>query len=77
VVDLFQRAPVGTKVIVLNRDGSRPNGLTLPPPAPKKAKPVAVSAKAPVLAPLPEPALPDLPEPPPLDPALGGAADPI
>jgi lipoprotein-anchoring transpeptidase ErfK/SrfK len=62
VIDLFQRAPVGTRVIVLNRDGSRPTGLTLPPPAPKKAKPVV--AKPAVVK---EPALPDLPEAPPLD----------
>ncbi len=75
VIDLFQRAPLGTRVVVLNRDGSRPTGLTLPPPQPKRSKPVvAVSADPEPLAPLAEPALPALPEPPPLDPELGGPA---
>lgn len=36
VMDLFERVPDGTKVIVLNADGSMPKGLTLPPPQPKK-----------------------------------------
>ncbi len=67
VIDLFERAPNGTRVVVLNRDGSRPTGLTLPPPAPKKPKPVAVSAEPEPLAPLIEPAMPALPEPPALD----------
>jgi lipoprotein-anchoring transpeptidase ErfK/SrfK len=74
VIDLFERAPNGTKVVVLNRDGSRPTGLTLPPPAPtpKKPKPVAVSVEPEPIAPLIEPALPALPEPPPLDLELAG-----
>lgn len=37
VMDLFDRVPDGTKVVVLNADGSMPHGLTLPPPPPKKA----------------------------------------
>lgn len=36
VMDLFDRVPNGTKVVVLNADGSMPKGLTLPPPQPKK-----------------------------------------
>lgn len=36
VMDLFDRVPDGTKVVVLNADGSMPHGLTLPPPQPKK-----------------------------------------
>lgn len=39
VMDLFDRVPNGTKVVVLNADGSMPKGLTLPPPQPKKEKP--------------------------------------
>lgn len=41
VMDLYERVPDGAKVIVLNADGSRPNGLKLPPP-----QPVKVAAKA-------------------------------
>lgn len=55
VMDLFDRVPNGTKVVVLNADGSMPKGLTLPPPQPKKEKPkeevpaaTAVAASAPV-----------------------------
>jgi lipoprotein-anchoring transpeptidase ErfK/SrfK len=77
VIDLFERAPNGTKVIVLNRDGSRPTGLTLPPPQPRKAAVVAVSAEPEPLAPLVEPAMPALPEPPMLDPVLMGTDQPI
>lgn len=54
VMDLFDRVPNGTKVVVLNADGSMPKGLTLPPPQPKKEKPkeeipaaTAVAASAP------------------------------
>lgn len=36
VMDLYERVPDNTKVIVLNADGSMPKGLTLPPPQPKK-----------------------------------------
>ncbi|THD82790.1 L,D-transpeptidase [Aliigemmobacter aestuarii] len=38
VMDLYERVPDGAKVIVLNNDGSRANGLKLPPPQPVKAK---------------------------------------
>ncbi|WP_211784637.1 L,D-transpeptidase [Falsirhodobacter algicola] len=48
VIDLYERVPDGTKVIVLNSEGEIPTKLTLPPPspAPKKpaAKPVAKTA---------------------------------
>lgn len=46
VMDLFDRVPNGTKVIVLNADGSFPKGLNLPPkpPAKKKAAPAPVPA---------------------------------
>lgn len=39
VVDLYERVPDGARVIVLNRDGSRPTGLNLPPPQPRKKTP--------------------------------------
>ena len=77
VMDLFDRVPVGTKVIVLNADGSMPVGLTLPPPPPKPkvaAKPVAAAPKP---QPDPEIEMPPLPEPPPLDPDLGGGPVPV
>ena len=48
VIDLYNRVPDGSKVIVLNADGSMPKGLTLPPPAPKKPKPVAEATPAPL-----------------------------
>jgi L,D-transpeptidase catalytic domain len=44
VMDLYGRVADGAKVIVLNADGSMPTGLTLPPPQPKKPKPVAEPA---------------------------------
>ena len=75
VIDLFQRAPIGTRVIVLNADGSRPTGLNLPP----QQQPVARKKKAPAAAVVPaviEPALPDLPAPPPLDEELITASGP-
>jgi lipoprotein-anchoring transpeptidase ErfK/SrfK len=52
VMDLFDRVPDGTKVVVLNADGSMPKGLTLPPPQPKKAaaKPAAAKPAAPAAA---------------------------
>jgi len=46
VIDLYDRVPDNTKVIVLNADGSMPKGLTLPPPQPKK---VETPAAAPVI----------------------------
>lgn len=51
VIDLYSRVPDGAKVIVLNRDGTMPTKMVLPPKPPKPAvKPVAV---VPVLPPLP------------------------
>jgi lipoprotein-anchoring transpeptidase ErfK/SrfK len=47
VMDLFDRVPNGTKVIVLNADGSFPKGLNLPPKPPAKKKPAP--APAPIL----------------------------
>jgi hypothetical protein len=69
VIDLYNRVPAGAKVIVMNRDGSMPTGLTLPPPQPARAKP----APAPAAAPAPvvtEPLMPELPPVPVLDPEL-------
>ena len=59
VIDLYNRVPLGTKVIVLTRDGKVPQGLTLPPKQPTKAKPVAtVAATAiPKLVVLPPPSI--------------------
>lgn len=45
VMDLFERVPNNTKVIVLNADGSMPKGLTLPPPQAVAAKPKVAAAK--------------------------------
>jgi lipoprotein-anchoring transpeptidase ErfK/SrfK len=53
VIDLYERVPDNTKVIVLNADGSMPKGLTLPPPQPKKpAEPVIIVPK-PTVMPVP------------------------
>ena len=42
VMDLYERVPMGAKVVVLNADGSYPTKLTVPPPqTPKKAAPKA------------------------------------
>lgn len=46
VMDLYNRVPDGAKVIVLNRDGSMPKGLILPPPQPKKQTPAPKPAPA-------------------------------
>ena len=46
VMDLYERVPDNTKVVVLNADGSMPKGLTLPPPAPKKTAVVAAAPAA-------------------------------
>ena len=51
VMDLFERVPNGTKVIVLNADGSFPKGLNLPPKPPAKKKPAA--EPAPIVVPQP------------------------
>jgi lipoprotein-anchoring transpeptidase ErfK/SrfK len=66
VIDLNQRVQPGAKVVVLKADGSRADGLIVPPPAPVKKKPKPAVAKA------PEPVMPALPPPPPLDPDLVG-----
>jgi lipoprotein-anchoring transpeptidase ErfK/SrfK len=50
VMDLYNRVPDGAKVIVLNRDGSMPKGLVLPPPQPKKKAPAPQPAVAPAVA---------------------------
>ncbi len=53
VMDLYNRVQDGAKVVVLNADGSYPEKLKLPPPAPKKKKPAPaapVEAAAPVLS---------------------------
>lgn len=60
VMDLFDRVPDGTKVIVLNADGSMPKGLTLPPPQPKKAKPAEPTAAEPAII-VPKPAVMPIP----------------
>ena len=60
VMDLYDRVPDGTKVIVLTASGEMPKGLTLPPPAPKKKKPVVAT---PAPAPTAIPALTVLPPP--------------
>jgi lipoprotein-anchoring transpeptidase ErfK/SrfK len=69
VIDLSQRVVLGSKVVVLNADGSYPKGLKLPPPAPvKKAvviKPKATEVVTPVVAPVTPSAL----APAPVDPA--------
>jgi lipoprotein-anchoring transpeptidase ErfK/SrfK len=46
VMDLYNRVPDGAKVVVLNRDGSMPTGLKLPPPQPKKKQPAPVARPA-------------------------------
>ncbi|MFZ9198361.1 MAG: L,D-transpeptidase family protein, partial [Paracoccaceae bacterium] len=57
VIDLYERVPDNTKVIVLNADGSMPKRLTLPPPQPKKevAKPAepAIIVPKPAVMPVP------------------------
>jgi lipoprotein-anchoring transpeptidase ErfK/SrfK len=71
VMDLYSRVPANAKVIVMNRDGSMPTGLTLPPPQPRR-EPVRSAAPAPVVvAPVVvEPLMPALPPVPVLDPDL-------
>jgi lipoprotein-anchoring transpeptidase ErfK/SrfK len=63
IIDLYNRVPLGTKVVVLTRDGKMPQGLTLPPKQPKKAKPAATVASAPVVPAGAIPALVVLPPP--------------
>lgn len=71
VMDLYNRVPDGSKVIVLTANGQMPVGLTLPPPAPVKKKIPVAPAPTPV-TPVVDPVMPALPEPPPLDPVLIG-----
>lgn len=63
VIDLYNRVPLGTKVVVLTRDGKMPRGLSLPPQQPVRKKPVATPAVVDVT-------MPSLPPPPALDPDL-------
>jgi lipoprotein-anchoring transpeptidase ErfK/SrfK len=65
VIDLYNRVPNGSKVIVMTRDGQMPTGLTLPPPQPRRETPRR--AAAPAAPAVVEPAMPDLPALPPLD----------
>lgn len=53
VMDLYNRVPNGTKVIVLNADGTMPTALTLPP---KPVKPKPAKKATPVATPVPPPA---------------------
>jgi lipoprotein-anchoring transpeptidase ErfK/SrfK len=49
VMDLYERVPMGAKVVVLNRDGSYPTKLTIPPaPKPKKVTPKPAETVVPV-----------------------------
>jgi lipoprotein-anchoring transpeptidase ErfK/SrfK len=66
VIDLYNRVPNGSKVIVMTRDGQMPTGLTLPPPQPRRETPRRAAAPAAPAAPV-EPVMPALPELPPLD----------
>jgi len=53
VIDLYNRIQGGEKVVVLNRDGSYPTRLVLPPPAPKPKKPAPAAIVVPEIAPAP------------------------
>jgi lipoprotein-anchoring transpeptidase ErfK/SrfK len=58
VMDLFNRVPMGAKVIVLTASGEMPTGLKLPPPAPKKkVEPVVPAGAIPKLVVLPPPVM--------------------
>ncbi len=52
VMDLYNRVPDGTHVVVLTEDGQFPSKLSVPPPAPKarKPKPAVVPVTEPVVA---------------------------
>jgi lipoprotein-anchoring transpeptidase ErfK/SrfK len=67
VIDLYNRVPNGSKVIVMTRDGQMPTGLTLPPPQPRRETPRQTTRRAAAPAAPAEPAMPALPELPPLD----------
>jgi hypothetical protein len=63
VIDLYNRVPPNAKVIVMNRDGTFPTGLTLPPPQPRRETPrqstrVADTPDPLVVAPVVAPPLP-------------------
>jgi lipoprotein-anchoring transpeptidase ErfK/SrfK len=63
VIDLYNRVPANAKVIVMNRDGTFPTGLTLPPPQPRRETPrqstrVADTPDPLVVAPVVVPPLP-------------------
>lgn len=53
VMDLYERVPMGAKVVVLNRDGSYPTKLTIPPQPKKKAPPKPEATPATVVVPAP------------------------
>jgi lipoprotein-anchoring transpeptidase ErfK/SrfK len=55
VMDLFERVPVGTKVIVLTRDGKLPTGLYIPAPPTVKNASVKKKPVAPTPTPTPTP----------------------
>lgn len=80
VMDLYNRVPDGSKVIVLTASGEVPKGLTLPPPAPKKkvaAAPAKPATPTPAAIPAPAPATftpPPLPTMLPTPPAVVTAA---
>jgi lipoprotein-anchoring transpeptidase ErfK/SrfK len=80
VIDLYNRVPAGAKVIVMNRDGTFPTELTLPPPQPRRETPRQSTrpAETPdplVVAPVVAPPLPPrLPIAPDLIAAPGAAA---
>ncbi len=79
VIDLYNRVPAGAKVIVMNRDGTFPTELTLPPPQPRRETPrqTARPAATPdplVVAPV---ALPPLPPRLPIAPDLIVAPAPV
>jgi lipoprotein-anchoring transpeptidase ErfK/SrfK len=58
VMDLFNRVPMGAKVVVLTASGEMPSGLNLPPPAPKKkVEPVVPAGAIPALVILPPPVI--------------------
>ncbi len=56
VIDLYNRVPPNAKVIVMNRDGTFPTGLTLPPPQPRRETP-RQSTRVATPAPAPEPVI--------------------